>query len=73
MKSGTVQIFVFYRAMSRPITRTLFSPGPSRSDAASRSNSQFVSALCWKPQSEQKILVAANSQGAIKVLQLQCS
>ena len=68
-----MQIYVFYRAMSRPITRTLFSPGPSRSDAASRSNSQFISALCWKPQAEKKILVAANSQGGIKILQLQAS
>ena len=30
--------------------------------------SQFISAVCWKPQAQ--TLLAANSQGCIKVMQL---
>ncbi len=59
------QVFVYYRALAKPIAKRLFSPhgGGNPSDGA-----QFISAVCWKPQAQ--TLLAANSQGCIKVMQL---
>ena len=72
-KRPCMQVFVYFRSMSKPIAKRLFSPPvstmPSTSGAGpSRPNLQFISAVCWKPMSQ--TLLAANSQGAIKVLQL---
>lgn len=59
------QVFVYYRALAKPIAKRLFSPhgGGNPSDGA-----QFISAVCWKPQAQ--TLLAANSQGCIKVMHL---
>ncbi len=72
LMSCAMQVFVYYRAMSRPIAKAQIAPVFSGSEAVARTNSHFISALCWKPKSEKKTLLAANSQGSIKVLQLNC-
>ena len=63
-----LQVYVYYKAMSKPMSRRLFSlpgepPLPSQQDPH-----QFISAVCWKPRSQ--VLLAANSQGTIKIFQL---
>jgi len=39
-------------------------------NSSSSSTKHFVSALCWRPRAAQETLVAANSQGSIKVFTL---
>lgn len=64
---------MYYRSMSKPVARRLFSPlnaaaASSGSASSGRHNLQFISSITWKPNSQ--TLVAANSQGAIKAMQL---
>jgi E3 ubiquitin-protein ligase RFWD2 len=59
------QVFVYYRALAKPIAKRLFSnPG----GGGGAEGPQFISAVAWKPQAQ--TLLAANSQGSIKVMQL---
>lgn len=54
------------QAMSKPASSHRFgSPDPEESDDET---SHFISAVCWK--SESPTMLAANSQGTIKVLVL---
>ncbi|KAK9916220.1 hypothetical protein WJX75_000186 [Coccomyxa subellipsoidea] len=64
--SETDEVYVYYRALAKPIAKRVFS-GPTASGQASE-GSQFISAVCWKPQAQ--VLLAANSQGCIKLMQL---
>ncbi|EFJ35654.1 hypothetical protein SELMODRAFT_141846 [Selaginella moellendorffii] len=56
--SETNEVFVYHKAISRPATRHRFG---SLDDSL-----HFISAVCWK--SDSPTLLAANSQGTIKVL-----
>ncbi len=58
-----VQVHVYYRALAKPIASKLFSSPSSPSEGP-----QFISAVCWKPSNQ--ILLAANSQGCIKIMRL---
>jgi hypothetical protein len=60
-----VQVFVYHREMSTPIAQRLFSEQPMVPGAE---NAQFISAVCWKPNSHK--LLAANSQGTIQIMEL---
>lgn len=62
-----LQVFVYYRALAKPIAKRLFS-SPANSGHHPSDGTQFISAVCWKPQAQ--TLLAANSQGCIKVMQL---
>ncbi|KAK9823349.1 hypothetical protein WJX72_002097 [[Myrmecia] bisecta] len=70
--SESNEVFVYYKAMSKPIARRLFSspatPPAGAAPPVNQDTSQFISAVCWKPYSQ--VLLAANSQGTIKVMQL---
>ena len=60
-----LQVFVYYRALAKPIAKRLFAaPG----SAGAPEGPQFISAVAWKPQAQ--TLLAASSQGSIKVMQL---
>ena len=58
-----LQVHVYYRALAKPIASKLFSSPSSPSEGP-----QFISAVCWKPSNQ--ILLAANSQGCIKIMRL---
>ncbi|KAG0560988.1 hypothetical protein KC19_9G028300 [Ceratodon purpureus] len=64
--SETNEVFVYHKAMSKPASWHRFgSQDPEESDD---DTSHFISAVCWK--SESPTMLAANSQGTIKVLVL---
>jgi E3 ubiquitin-protein ligase RFWD2 len=64
--SESNEVFVYHKAMSKPASCHRFgSQNPEDSDDGS---SHFISAVCWK--SESPTMLAANSQGTIKVLAL---
>ncbi|KAK4802362.1 hypothetical protein SAY86_000565 [Trapa natans] len=67
--SETNEVFVYYKSLPMPVTSHKFGStdlisGKETDDG----NGQFVSNVCWKGKSN--MLVAANSSGCIKVLQL---
>lgn len=58
------QVFVYYRAMSKPVAKRHFgAPAGGGGEGG-----QFISAVCWKPRS--RTLLAATSLGVVKVMQL---
>lgn len=61
-----LQVFVYHHAMSKPLTQRLFASPPTGPQP--QDMSQFISAVCWKPQAQ--LLAAASSQGAIRLMQL---
>lgn len=66
-------LFVFYKGLSRPLLSFRFNPTRSILERENRINpeetsNEFVSAVCWKPNSS--VILAANSQGIIKILEL---
>ncbi|KAG0576922.1 hypothetical protein KC19_5G118200 [Ceratodon purpureus] len=64
--SETNDVYVYHKAMSKPASWHRFgSQNPEDSDDDS---AHFISAVCWK--SESPTMLAANSQGTIKVLVL---
>ncbi|KAL2649172.1 hypothetical protein R1flu_017300 [Riccia fluitans] len=64
--SETNDVYVYHKAMSKPAACHRFgSPDPEDSDDDA---SHFISAVCWK--SDSPTMLAANSQGTIKVLVL---
>ena len=64
-----MQVYVYYKAMSKPVCRRFFStPAEVANSSHNQDPSQFISAVCWKPHSQ--ILLSANSQGTIKLMQL---
>ncbi|CAM6037565.1 unnamed protein product [Sphagnum compactum] len=65
--SETNEVFVYHKAISKPASRHRFgSSNPEESD--DDASPHFISAVCWK--SESPTMLAANSQGTIKVLVL---
>ncbi|KAK9844035.1 hypothetical protein WJX81_002531 [Elliptochloris bilobata] len=62
--SETNEVFVYYRAMSKPVARRHFG-APA---AGGAEGGLFISAVCWKPRS--RTLLAATSLGVVKVMQL---
>lgn len=59
-----LQVFVYYRAMSKPVAKRHFgAPAGGGGEGG-----QFISAVCWKPRS--RTLLAATSLGVVKVMQL---
>ncbi|KAL6975666.1 coatomer subunit alpha [Sarracenia purpurea var. burkii] len=65
--SETNEVFVYHKAISRPVTWHKF--GSAEVDVSDEdAGSYFISAVCWK--SDSPTMLAANSQGTIKVLVL---
>ncbi|KAG0480028.1 hypothetical protein HPP92_010886 [Vanilla planifolia] len=65
--SETNEVFVYHKAISKPATWHKFG-SPDLEDAEEDVGSYFISAVCWKSNSP--TMLAANSQGTIKVLVL---
>lgn len=67
--SETNEVFTYYRSLPMPITSHKFgSIDPISGKETADDNMQFVSSVCWRGKSD--MVVAANSSGCIKVLQL---
>ncbi|XAR53828.1 hypothetical protein NMG60_11022521 [Bertholletia excelsa] len=65
--SETNEVFVYHKAISKPAACYKFASSDSN-DAEDDAGSYFISAVCWK--SDSPTMLAANSQGTIKVLVL---
>lgn len=68
-----MQVYVYYKSMSRPVSKALFShppAPPSQAGVRWRSGPAFISALCWQPKSEDRILLAGSSHGTLQLLKL---
>ncbi|XXG76891.1 hypothetical protein AAC387_Pa08g1157 [Persea americana] len=65
--SETNEVFVYHKAISKPAARHRFGSSDV-DDADDDAGSYFISAVCWK--SDSPTMLAANSQGTIKVLVL---
>ncbi|KAJ9176846.1 hypothetical protein P3X46_012118 [Hevea brasiliensis] len=63
--SETNDVFVYHKEISKPVTSHRFG-SPEMDDADEDAGSYFISAVCWK--SDSPTMLAANSQGTIKVL-----
>ena len=67
-----VQIYVYYKSMSRPIAQQDFSANPvcagSEAAPSTPDAAQFISSVCWKPRTN--TLLTANSSGVVKVMTL---
>ena len=69
-------LYVYYKGLSKPLFNYRFEPTRSLLDRGERSSAQrtdedsneFVSAVCWRQSCP--VIVAANSQGTIKILEL---
>ena len=79
VESGAVetQMYVYYKAMSRPIAQQDFATPPvgatpaqaaAAATAAQAEGAHFISAVCWKPHTN--TLLAANSSGVVKICSL---
>ncbi|XP_057810191.1 protein SPA1-RELATED 2 [Salvia miltiorrhiza] len=67
--SETNEVFAYYKSLPMPITAHKFgSIDPITGKETEDDNGQFVSSVCWRPKSN--MVVAANSTGSIKLLQL---
>ncbi|KZV53187.1 hypothetical protein F511_27553 [Dorcoceras hygrometricum] len=67
--SETNEVFAYYRSLPMPITSHKFgSIDQITGKETEESNGQFVSSVCWRRKSN--MVVAANSSGSIKLLQL---
>lgn len=65
-------LYLYSKGLSQPLLHYRFDVVKSAlthdKDRTDEDGAEFVSAVCWKPYSD--VIVAANSQGTIKVLQL---
>lgn len=62
-------VYAYHRDLSQPLSSFRFTNyNPRNGEELESESSGFISALCWRP--DRNCLVAANSQGIIKVLQL---
>ncbi|KAF2071898.1 hypothetical protein CYY_006777 [Polysphondylium violaceum] len=61
-------VYTYYKTLSKPIVTHKFGTNSGTGEETDDDGSQFVSSVCWKKDSN--ILLAANSQGNIKVLEL---
>ncbi|KAK7307892.1 hypothetical protein VNO77_41344 [Canavalia gladiata] len=67
--SETNEVFTYYRSLPMPITSHKFgSIDPISGKETDDDNGQFVSSVCWRGKSD--MLIAANSSGCVKVLQM---
>ncbi|KAE9451988.1 hypothetical protein C3L33_16105, partial [Rhododendron williamsianum] len=67
--SETNEVYAYYRSLPMPVTSYKFgSIDPISGKETDDNNGLFVSSVCWKKNSD--MLVAANSTGCIKVLQM---
>lgn len=64
--SETNEVFVYHKGISKPVARYRFNS--SEFDEIDEDRGSFISAVGWK--SDSPIILAANSQGTIKVLAL---
>uniref|UniRef100_A0A0N5ART3 RING-type domain-containing protein n=1 Tax=Syphacia muris TaxID=451379 RepID=A0A0N5ART3_9BILA len=62
------QLYLYYKGLSDPLMQHDFGNSLSCQTASSEGDSSFVSAVCWKKDS--RIILAANSQGQTRILQL---
>ncbi|XP_022758994.1 E3 ubiquitin-protein ligase COP1-like [Durio zibethinus] len=65
--SETNDVYVYHKEISKPVTWHRFG-SQDMDDADEEAGSHFISAVCWK--SDSPTMLAANSQGTIKVLVL---
>ncbi|GAB2285237.1 coatomer subunit alpha [Dionaea muscipula] len=65
--SETNEVYAYHKEISKPVTCHKFG-SPDLEDNEEDNGSYFISAVCWK--SDTPTLLAANSQGTIKVLVL---
>ncbi|KAF3587877.1 hypothetical protein F2Q69_00031544 [Brassica cretica] len=66
--SETNEVFVYHKAFPMPVMSYMFSNTDSTSGLEVDDASQFISSICWRVQSS--TLVAANSNGNIKILEM---
>lgn len=67
--SETNEVFTYYRSLPMPITSHKFgSIDPISGKETENESNQFVSSVCWRQKSE--MVVAANSSGCLKLLQM---
>eukprot|EP00004_Rigifila_ramosa_P026155 TRINITY_DN8013_c0_g1_i2.p1 TRINITY_DN8013_c0_g1~~TRINITY_DN8013_c0_g1_i2.p1 ORF type:complete len:634 (+),score=111.33 TRINITY_DN8013_c0_g1_i2:38-1903(+) len=67
--SETNSVFVYHRAISTPLLSHRFgAPSPLLESGADDDTGHFVSAVCWRRTSN--TIVAGNSQGMLKILEL---
>ncbi|KAL2931245.1 E3 ubiquitin-protein ligase COP1 [Bienertia sinuspersici] len=65
--SETNEVFVYHKAISKPVARYKFNKSELYDGDEDR-GSHFISAVCWK--SDSTVIMAANSQGNVKLLTL---
>lgn len=65
-------LYVYYSGLSRPLLAYRFDAvrGFLERERRDEEPSEFVSAVCWRRAHDTHVLLAANSQGTIKVLEL---
>ncbi|XP_060809157.1 E3 ubiquitin-protein ligase COP1 isoform X2 [Amyelois transitella] len=65
-------LYVYYAGLSRPLLAYRFDAvrGFLERERRDEEPSEFVSAVCWRRAADARVLLAANSQGTIKVLEL---
>lgn len=64
-----MQVYTYYKSLPMPITSHKFgSIDPISGKETDDDHGQFVSSVCWRGKSN--TLLAANSSGCIKVLQM---
>ncbi|XP_022928915.1 protein SPA1-RELATED 2-like isoform X2 [Cucurbita moschata] len=67
--SETNEVYAYHRSLPMPMTSYKFgSVDPISGKETEDDNGQFVSSVCWRGKSD--MVVAANSSGCIKVLQM---
>ncbi|KAI7754633.1 hypothetical protein M8C21_023912 [Ambrosia artemisiifolia] len=66
--SETNEVFIYHKAFPMPAMSYKFTTTDPISGNEVDDNEQFISSVCWRPQSS--TLVAANSMGNIKVLEM---
>lgn len=71
--SETGDVYVYYKALSKPVAAQAFAAGEDAfggvaGSAAAHADRAFISAVCWRPTAH--TLLAASSQGVVKVYQL---
>ncbi|CAO3567260.1 unnamed protein product [Mortierella alpina] len=65
-------VYTYYKELRDPVVTVKFgnSNPVTGEDTVDEDPSQFVSSVCWKKNTSNNILLAANSSGVIKVLEL---
>ncbi|KAK3814122.1 MAG: WD40-repeat-containing domain protein [Benniella sp.] len=65
-------VYTYYKELRDPVVTVKFggSNPVTGEDTADEDPSQFVSSVCWKKSTSNNILLAANSSGVIKILEL---